>query len=106
MSAAGPAPWWREERSGHHIELVLALHVQPGARSTAVAGLHGDALRVRVAAAPSEGKANAALVRFLADAFGVPQRHVSVVRGALGRHKVVRIDDPARRPGWLVQPGD
>ena len=58
--------------------LVLTLHVQPGAARTEVAGTHGDALKVRLAAPPVDGKANAALVRYLADAFAVPLRDVTL----------------------------
>jgi len=78
--------------------LLLSLHVQPGASRTEVTGLHGDALRIRLAAPPVDGKANAELARFLADAFGVPQRQVTLVPGEASRRKVVRIDAPARRP--------
>jgi len=98
------APWWREECVADATVLVLTLHVQPGARATAVAGVHGDALRVRVAAAPIEGRANQALQRYLADAFGVPLRQVLIAQGASGRHKVVRISMPSRRPDWLAAP--
>jgi uncharacterized protein (TIGR00251 family) len=78
--------------------LVLALHVQPGASHTEVAGLHGDALRIRLAAPPVDGKANAELLRFLADAFAVPRRQVSLLRGETSRQKVVRVEAPMQRP--------
>ena len=81
---------------------MLKLHVQPGARRTQAAGRHGDALKIRLAAPPVEGKANLALRRFLADAFGVPLRDVELVRGETSRDKVVRIAGPARRPQWYV----
>jgi len=74
------------------------LHVQPGAKRTEVAGVHGDALKVRLAAPPVDGKANAELLRFLADAFGVPLRQVALVRGETSRQKVVRIESPSKRP--------
>jgi len=64
---SAPAPWLREEDGA----VVLALHVQPGAKRTQAEGAHGDALKVRLAAPPVDGKANAELVRFLAEAFGV-----------------------------------
>ena len=81
---------------------MLALHVQPGAARTAVAGLHGEAIKVRLAAPPVDGKANAELRRWLAEAFGVSLRNVVLVRGVTSRDKVVRIEAPARRPdeGW------
>jgi len=74
------------------------LHVQPGASHTEVSGTHGDALKVRLAAPPVDGKANAELLRFLAEAFGVPRRNVTLVRGETSRAKVVRIAHPAARP--------
>ena len=76
----------------------LTLHVQPGARRTEVAGLHGDALKIRLAAPPVDGKANAELVRLLAEAFGVPRRQVAILRGETSRDKLVRVDAPVRRP--------
>jgi uncharacterized protein len=90
---------WRREEAG---ALVLALHVQPGAARTAIAGVHGDALKIRLAAPPVDGKANAELRRFLAQAFGVALRDVELLRGATARAKLVRISAPALRPdrGW------
>jgi len=86
---------WRREDGG---AIVLTLHVQPGAKRTEVAGTHGAALKIRLAAPPVDGKANTELVRFLADAFGVPLRQVTLVRGESSREKVVRIESPTRRP--------
>ena len=82
--------------------LTLHLHVLPGARKTEVAGRHGGSIKIRLAAPPVEGKANAALVAFLADAFDVPLRNVSVVRGEKSREKTVRVNAPARIPDWLT----
>ena len=90
--------WQREDGDA----LVLALHVQPGAKRTEVAGMHGDALKLRLAEPPVDGKANAELVRFLAEAFGVAQRDVVLVRGASSRTKQVRIVGPSRRPPWAA----
>jgi len=92
------ARWRREEVDG----VVLSLHVQPGAKRTDVAGTHGEGaqarLKVRLAAPPVDGKANAELIRFFADAFGVPLRAVTLVRGETSRQKTIRIDHPVRRP--------
>jgi uncharacterized protein (TIGR00251 family) len=91
-------PWRREEGD----DVVLLLHVQPGAKRTEVAGLHGDGaatrLKVRLAAAPVEGKANTELLRFLACAFGVPRRAVFLLRGETSRQKTVRVSRPRLRP--------
>jgi uncharacterized protein (TIGR00251 family) len=88
------ALWLREEPGA----IVLSLHVQPGAKRTGIAGLHDNALRIRLAAPPVDGKANAKLRRFLADAFGVPLRNVTLVRGETSRQKMVRIEAPSLRP--------
>ncbi len=86
--------WLRDEGDA----LVLSLHVQPGAAHTAVDGEHGDTLKLKLAAAPVEGRANAELVRWLAQAFGVPRRNVLLLRGETARAKVVRIVAPSLRP--------
>lgn len=70
----------------------FAVHVQPGASKTEIAGLRGDALRIRLTARPIEGAANATLVEFLSERFVVPRRSVRIVAGAQSRAKVVEID--------------
>jgi uncharacterized protein (TIGR00251 family) len=87
--------------------ITLTLHVQPGAKHTEVVGLHGAALKIRLAAPPVDGKANAELLRFLSEAFGVPQRAVTLVRGETSRRKTVTITAPKLRPDrdWLGSPG-
>ncbi|MEO8488102.1 MAG: DUF167 domain-containing protein [Betaproteobacteria bacterium] len=82
--------------------MTISVHVQPGARRTEAAGAHGDAPRIRLAAPPVDGKANAELIRFLADAFGVPLRNVSIARGETSRDKVVRVVAPTIRPDWFL----
>lgn len=73
-------------------ELVtLTLHVQPGAKRSEIAGLHGDALKIRLAAPPVEGRANEALLRFIGDLFEVPLRQVELKQGGQSRHKVIAI---------------
>lgn len=71
--------------------VTLTLHVQPGAKRTEVVGLHGAALKIKLAAAPEEGRANAALLRYFADHFDVPLRQVELMQGAQSRHKVIAI---------------
>jgi uncharacterized protein (TIGR00251 family) len=75
--------------------LTLTLHVQPGAGATGWAGLHGQALRLRLSAPPREGLANQACIRYLAQAAGVPRSAVSILSGQSARHKVVRIEGVA-----------
>jgi uncharacterized protein len=81
---------------------ILHLHVQPGAKRTGAAGTHGEALKIRLAAPAVEGKANAALVSFLAEKFGVPARQVVLVRGEKSREKVVEIAGSSRSPECLL----
>ncbi|MEN3112772.1 DUF167 domain-containing protein [Uliginosibacterium paludis] len=72
--------------------VTLSLHVQPGARQTGFAGLHGEALKVRLAAPPVDGKANACLLAFIAEFTGVPRRAVTLLSGETSRQKVLRIE--------------
>lgn len=75
----------------------FAVRVKPGARKQHVGGRHGDALVVAVTAPPVDGKANEAVRRALASAFGVRRQDVAIVVGERGRDKVVELpDDPAR----------
>lgn len=67
----------------------LAVHVVPRARRTEVAGRHGDAIKIRVAAPPVEGAANAELIRFVAERVGVTRSAVTIASGATGRRKTV-----------------
>lgn len=71
--------------------LVLSLHIQPGAKKTEIAGLHGEALKIRLAVPPVDGKANAALIAFLAKTCGVPKSAVELVSGDTSRTKRVRL---------------
>ena len=91
--------WYRKTAEGW----VIAVHVQPGAKKSAAAGLHGGALKLRIAAPPVEGKANDALVEFIADALGVPRRAVSVVKGASSREKKVLVADASADPARLLE---
>jgi uncharacterized protein (TIGR00251 family) len=94
-SSAEDSPWRRVDADG---SVTLTIHAQPGSKRTEVAGLHGGALRVRVASPAVEGKANGELRRFLAEAFGVPLRNVALARGETSRRKTLRIAAPTQRP--------
>ena len=90
--------WYR--RNGEVI--TLTLHVQPGAKRTDVAGLHGEALKIRLAAPPIEGRANEALLRFIAESFGVTLRQVELKQGGQSRHKIVAITGSKIEPESLL----
>lgn len=72
--------------------MILDLHVQPGASRTEFAGRHGERIKVRLAARAVDGKANEALIEFLADHYGVPRRNVRIASGLKSRQKRVVID--------------
>jgi uncharacterized protein (TIGR00251 family) len=74
------------------------LHVQPGAKRSEFAGRHGERIKLRLAAPPVDGKANAALIDFLAAYFGVPRRDVTIVSGLKSRSKRVAIEGVSDRP--------
>ena len=71
--------------------LEIAIHAQPRASRSEVVSLHGDSLKVRLAAPPVEGAANAELIRVVAKVLGVPKTLVDVIRRRSGRSKVVRV---------------
>jgi hypothetical protein len=74
--------------------LELDLSVIPNAKRTEIVGLHDGALRVRLHAPPVDGKANEALLRWLADRLGVGRAAVQLLRGQTSRRKTVQVDLP------------
>lgn len=87
--AGGALPAWLREDAGG---VLLDVHLQPGARRDAVCGVHGERLKIAVAAPPVEGRANEALVEFLARRLELPRRQVHLVVGQHHRDKTLRAD--------------
>jgi len=83
-------PEWLHQ---HGARTTLTLHIQPGAKKTEIAGLYGDALKIRLLAPPVDGKANAALLDFLAKRLGLAKSQVALVSGQTSRRKVVEITE-------------
>ena len=79
--------WLRESGDG----VVLSLHIQPGAKKTEISGIHGDALKIRLAAPPVDGKANDALLAFIAKTLGIPKSRVHLLSGQASRSKRVAV---------------
>jgi uncharacterized protein len=80
--------WFRQSADGR---ITLTLHIQPGAKKTEFAGLHGEALKIRLAAPPVDGKANEALLRFIAEVLHLPKSAVTLKSGQTSRHKVLEV---------------
>ena len=81
--------WYRYDQDTRRLTLIL--YIQPNARVTAVAGLHGDALKVKVAAPPLEDRANRELIDFLHQWFKLRILDITVKQGARSRRKIVEL---------------
>ncbi|HEY9225771.1 MAG TPA: DUF167 domain-containing protein [Gemmatimonadaceae bacterium] len=75
----------------------FTVRVQPRASKSELVGLHGDALKIRLAAPPVDGAANDALILFLADIFAVPRRAIRILAGETTRSKLVEIEGITER---------
>lgn len=90
---------------------LIHVRVIPRARRTEISGRRGDAILIRLAAPPVDGAANEALIACLAERLGLPQRRITIARGASGRDKTVAVDgltsaEVARRlglEGWSTE---
>ena len=90
---------WLREGDGR---ATLTLHIQPGAKKTEVAGLYGDALKIRLAAPPVDGKANDALIEFVAERLGLAKSAVSLKSGQTSRRKVLSVIDAPKDTARLL----
>lgn len=79
--------WITESSNG----VILSVHASPRASKNRIEGLHGDALKIRLKAPPVEGKANEALIGFLSDTLGIPQRRITLLSGQTSRQKRLAI---------------
>lgn len=71
--------------------LMLKIMLQPKANCDEIVGMHGDYLKIRIKALPTEGQANAALIKLLAKHYGVTQSQVKIIAGKQSRYKTVAI---------------
>ena len=88
MTDLSVTPWLQITGKG---DLQVTVHVQPGAKTTACAGVHGDALKIRLHAPPVDGKANQALIAWLAKTLDCPQSAIELIRGQASRRKTLSI---------------
>jgi len=84
----GDLPVWACYDAGEDA-WTLKIHAQPGVRNNQVAGEHGGALKLKIAAPAVDNKANICLVGFVAELFGVAPRQVCLVRGETARQKTI-----------------
>jgi uncharacterized protein (TIGR00251 family) len=71
---------------------ILKVMVQPKASCDEIVGMHGEYLKIRLKALPTEGQANAALIKLLAKHYGVTQSQVKIIGGKQSRYKTVAIN--------------
>jgi len=90
-SIGGSGPIWRSPCTR-----------SPGGRRTQTHGIHGGAIKIRVAARAADGAANEAMLEFLAEALQVPRRRCVLISGATSRNKRVRIESPDRARAELT----
>jgi uncharacterized protein len=83
-------PWLRQSDAG----VSLSLYVQPGARRTAIVGLHGERLKIAVASPPVDGRANDALLEFLARRLKLRRTALTLASGANSREKRISVAAP------------
>jgi len=69
----------------------LRLYIQPGAKRSCFKGMHGDRLKLAIAAPPVDGKANQVLVAFLAEVLSIPKRDITLHSGETSRFKTVEV---------------
>lgn len=93
--------WIRPSAGG----IVLSVRVVPRASRNEVMGALNDELKIRLQAPPVEGKANAALVEFLAEALDVPRRAIALVSGTGSRSKRVEISGISVESAWKALGG-
>jgi len=73
-------------------DLYLPVHINPGAKKSAIVGPYGDRIKIQIAAPPVDNKANLELIRFLAKHYNVSKKQVEILQGKSGRDKLVRIE--------------
>ncbi|MEQ6342666.1 MAG: DUF167 family protein [Gammaproteobacteria bacterium] len=99
--------WYRWERAdlpGHNDTLLLTIRVQPRASKDEMVTGQGDHLKIRIAAPPVDGKANAHLIEFLSGAFKVARSNITILSGEAGRIKRISIQGPRALPPFIDPP--
>nr|VFK51260.1 MAG: hypothetical protein BECKTUN1418D_GA0071000_100634 [Candidatus Kentron sp. TUN]VFK52605.1 MAG: hypothetical protein BECKTUN1418F_GA0071002_101033 [Candidatus Kentron sp. TUN]VFK53103.1 MAG: hypothetical protein BECKTUN1418E_GA0071001_101232 [Candidatus Kentron sp. TUN] len=93
--------WFHQEQN----TLILEILVQPRASRNEVVGIQGNRLKLRIAAAPVDGKGNEQIIKFLAKEFRVPKSSLTVLAGARSRNKRIGVRGPYTAPDWMKVSG-
>ncbi len=83
--------------------ITLTIYVQPGAKQNEIVGIHGDALKIKLTTPPTDGRANKALVRYIARLFEVPLSQITLKRGAKSPHKIIEVRASQIDPEILIK---
>lgn len=81
----------------------LAVQITPGAKKTEILGVHDHALKLKLQAQPIEGRANEALIRYLADLLGVPRSALTITHGLTSRKKLVDVKAAQLHPDQVMR---
>ena len=82
--------------------MILSVKITPNASRNSIEGWQGDLLRIRIAAPPDKGKANEALIEFLAETLDIPKSDIRILSGAASRIKQLEIRSIASRDAFLI----
>ena len=91
--------WYKQEND----KVIINVYLQPGAKHTEISGFHGDALKIRLSSLPVDGRANDALLKYIAQLFDVPLRQVALTRGVKSRNKKVAITGSKIEPQLITK---
>ena len=85
-----------DSKNGCHLGVILS----PRAKATAVIGLHGEDLKIKIAAPPANGAANQALLKYLAELLKLGPADLSLIAGQTGRRKIIKIEGLNSEEMW------
>lgn len=84
-------------------DLIIRVHIHTRAKQDALGKVHNNRLKIQITAPPVSGKANNYLTGFLAAEFKLAKSCVEIVKGHLGRDKIIKIRDPKPLPEWFYE---
>lgn len=90
--------WYRYESDA----LILKFYIQPGAKRNEIVGIMQDELKIKLTSQAIEGRANIALIKFLAQLFKVPRSNIVLRSGEKSRHKIIEVSNSDVKPEELV----